>query len=300
VRLVVPLGLAIASCVLDEVSLERAKCPCVEGWVCDVARGECVRAGGLDAAVDAGRDAGADANVREPDAGSIDAAMPDAGAPDAGSDPSACDDSLAGAIFCDGFEGDSLVPPWTAMLEVTGSASLDPMAYRGRGALLANTPMGPSRGAVIFAAEEAGGEGVEIHGRAYYYIPSGPVLTRVTGMLFIEPGDPLEAVGVGPQFGTTFYVYVGPARMAIASPAAAPVPRDRWFCVQFRMVTGVMGEVEMAVDGTTVVVAKGINTLPMGGIQNLEVGIEYATSTQEAISLYVDEVAVGFAPLPCD
>ena len=118
---------------------------------------------------------------------------------------------------------------------------------------------------------------------------SGVDLVRITGMLFIEPGDPLEAVGIGHQFGATYYAYVGPASMAVASPDAMEVPRDRWFCMQYHAVIGVMGSVEVLAEGETVVSATGIDTLPMGGIQNVEVGLEYTVMSQKPLAIYVDD-----------
>jgi hypothetical protein len=302
VRLVSLLTLALAGCVFDEVSLEGARCPCTEGWVCDTARDQCVRSGRDASSFDAGRsDASRDSGTPPRDTGAIDAAMPDAGNADAGPDPSSCDDALSGAFVCDGFEGDALMPPWTSLLLVNGEVTIDrTTVYRGRGALRAEVTMPSSRAAVVFAHDTVLGEGDEVYGRAYYYLPSGPDLVRVTGMLFIEPGDPLEAVGIGVQFGTTYYAYVGPASMAISSPGGMVVPRDRWFCVQYHAVIGAMGSVEVIVEGMPVVSMTPINTLPMAGVQNVEIGIEYTVSTQMPVVVYVDEAAAGTAPLPCD
>jgi hypothetical protein len=304
VRLVSLVALALGGCMLDEVSLEGARCPCTEGWICDTARDQCVRAGRDGASSDAGRiDASRDSGPLDArvDAGSLDAAMSDAASADAGPDPSSCDDTLSGAFVCDGFEGDTLMPPWTSLLLVNGEVRLDTTTvYRGRGSLRAEVTMPSSRAAVVYAHDTVLGEGDEVYGRAYYYVPSGVELVRITGMLFIEPGDPLEAVGIGHQFGPTYMAYVGPASTALPSPGGMAVPRDRWFCVQYHAVIGVMGSVEVIAEGTTVVSMTAINTLPVGGIQNVEVGLEYTVSTQMPIAIYVDEVAAGTAPLPCD
>lgn len=83
----------VASCSVDEVSLDGKECPCVAGWVCDMERLVCVRptvrgdggaAGDGSVARDSGPDAGrADAGANGVDGGSGDTGD---GVPDAGSD----------------------------------------------------------------------------------------------------------------------------------------------------------------------------------------------------------------------
>jgi hypothetical protein len=293
VSVVLVMVAAASGCSFDEVSLERTRCPCAPGWVCDVTANECVREG----ARDAGDHDASDGAVERADAGGPDASS-DA-ASDAGRAPSACDDALSDVVFCDGFEDGTLLDPWTETFGEPGGAVLETeRTYRGAGALRASVSGAEARSAIVLRGPKATTEG-DVYARAYYYLASGgPDPLRLTALLFAERGG--ESLGVGAQLADTFYVHVGPVPARYPSPAAPPVPRDRWFCVQFHVRVGAAGAVHLSVDGTEVFAMDPVATLPPGGLQDLIVGIEYSADTAGPATLYADEIAVDGAPIPCD
>lgn len=329
--------ISAAGCVLDEVDLAGHACPCGIGWVCDDARGICVRgaggpsdAGGLDARVpdggspldpdaagpDAGPiDAGPGIDARSGvdsgpgidagaiDAGAIDAGPPDAGSPDAGPpdagvlDPTACDDVYAGALFCDGFE-DSALSAWGWRNEVSGVVTrTTARAYRGSASLRATTSAASGKASIggNYTTVASG----DLWFRAYVYIPSGYTIHTVSLVTVAEAITPWDGSALQATSLDRAHIWVGPEATAYTSTNT--VPRDRWFCYRGHLLlSNTAGVVEAWVDGTRVVRQTGIDTLPVAGMTNVVVGVEWSSSGQTSSEVYIDEVVVDDAEVRCD
>jgi hypothetical protein len=288
----VVLAALFCGCSLGEVPIDDARCPCVAGYRCDVARDRCVR--------DVGSDGGPSFDAADRDSGPSDAGSTDAGPAidggfDAGLDSTGCDDVLAGGLFCDGFEGSDLITGWELDREDMGVTSLvaDPV-YRGAGAMSASTSAATGVAAVTSTLASAVSEG-DLWARAYFYVPSGPALALATVLIFYGDDD-----GYGAQFRETYGAWMGTPTGRVVSPGGMPVPRDRWFCYELHVVVGAAGSIEVFASGEQVIAMSGIPTLPTGGLHTITAGLEFTVDTQEPLTIYVDEVAAGPTRLPCD
>jgi len=309
-RFVLVLVVLLEGCVVEALDLEGRACPCVSGWTC--VDGRCVEGeepddAGLDAGTPDGGPAGVDAGVIDAgraDAGPGDAGAGDAGAGDAGpgdagppDDPTACDDALAGAFLCDGFEVDDGFAAWSPGAEerdgtvrrVTGGA------YRGVGALRADSSLPGARAALVHDIPTTTSGALWL--RAYVRVPASAEITHFDLLSLREASDPFHGVVVAMTDRTFLYVHE-----TSTAHGMAPLPvRDDWACMELEIqVSDTAGEIRLYVDGAVEVEATGIDTLPAGGHEQLGVGLLFTGATQGATSVLYDEVAVGTSRLPCD
>jgi len=316
-------SLLCAGCVLEEVDLEGRACPCADGWTCDATRSVCVRGAGMDAGgteagdtdasvtdsggTDSGRTDAAATDAAATDAGpldggSTDAAPSDAGPMDAGrSDAGPLDDTicdeLSGALFCDGFE--TALLPWIARTEVDGTVTPSgARVYRGTRALDAETTAASGKASVTATLGAAVRTG-DLYARGYFYVPSTLDSEGVSLLYLGESTSPYVGVALQLAADERTDVYVGPADRLAAGPRLA-IPRDAWVCLQLHLQLAMRGRVEAWIDGAVTADESLVDTLPAGGIDRLITGIEFSVPTQLSARVYVDEVAVGPSPIPCD
>ncbi len=311
----------LSACVPGAVNLHGKRCPCGQGWVCNPETNTCVEAladaafGSVDSGqgVDAGHatdghvpdDAGAFDAAAPPDGapidtGIMDAASPDAGpmdagAADAGPDDTACDDILSGALFCSGFE-----PPgfgeWVSGEMMNGTEERETtVTYRGLAALHARTDS--FSGYADWYADLGSTITVgELYARVYVYVPSG-FTASAADFLDVDGTDNGMFLGVGA--GDSVFAYFDKvSRQARSGPSA--IVRDRWTCVQVHVTVGLGGSVDLSVDGTVVAGQTGVDTTVSGGYDTVGGGLVWTDPTQASSEVYVDEVAVGTSPLPCN
>lgn len=221
-------GLAIAlaalapSCVVDDLDLEGLRCPCTDGWVCDVASDRCVRGGTGDAGIDVGpRDAGPSLPFCQ---------------------------TVSDAVFCEDFEGATdWQDRWTHVPVVEGgSIQSMPLAGRGGNGLRVLAPASPSS-AMLTAALDTVATG-PLYFRAYVRVgsASGPidlfVLSAADGEGSVSATlvPETRSFRVGVDDGTT--VRTSDARRGDAWQWG------QWFCVSAVVVRGSPGSV--GVDGS--------------------------------------------------
>lgn len=287
------VALTTVGCTLPDVPIDDARCPCVSGYRCDSARDRCVRVAG-DAGRDAGgRDAGEPADAGERDSGpGLDSAMPIL---DAGLDNTACDDDFVGAVFCDGFENPDLLTSWPISIDRDGvSTRVSDPVYRGTGALRASTTLLGGRAGVRAPLEPAITTG-DLWMRGYFFVPPGPELVIAT--ILISYG---EEGGIGAQVRETYGAWMGSAVGRVVSPSGTVVPRDRWLCFEVHITIAAEGMADVFVDGEQVITQHPVVTTQSTGWNTLTTGLEFTENTQEPLTIYVDEVAVGTTRLPCD
>lgn len=316
------LSAFVAACTLDDVSLQDKRCPCAAGWTCNEREDVCVR-GTPDAAMDAGSDGALpDARPDAPpprDAGPEDGGPPDAdrddgGAPDAGTDAgsdagsdageadagrpdSECDGTLSDAIFCDGFDDASGFTAWSGgTSETDGNVSrvTDPV-YRGSGALRAETTATAGDAFLRSGSLTTVGSG-PYWLRFYAYFPaSSPLSHADVAAIYSSTSSTDSAVFV---YTDTARLWIGETETTVTSTDT--LPRDTWTCFQVRLaVSDTDGEAELFMDGTSLG-SVATDTRPGSGYDGLAAGITYSADSQEPTVVYLDEIAVGTSPLPCD
>jgi hypothetical protein len=221
---------------------------------------------------------------------------------DAGLDAADADECAAAhqnALLCSGFESAELEAEWDdsasareGTLERTGSR-----VHSGMGALHASSA-GPSSYALVsgaFGPLYAG----DLYVRTYVYVPAA-LRTEIMNVLFVGDGDPVEGF-----HGVDFNLENGAAQLF--SPQApqrytdsALIPRDRWFCL--RMHVGIddqRGSVQVFVEERLALQSALFDTLPDDGINQLRLGIDWASEQEELFEIYFDDVVVDTAPVRC-
>lgn len=309
--LVVSAG--VAACTFGNVDLEGKQCPCTDGWVCDAPRNVCVRSVGADAATDAGGDddaapiegglddSGWDGAVVIADGGSSDTgAGADTGPIDSGVDagpaPTECGGALASATFCDGFEDGPTFEAWADSNARDGTLTwVTDTVYRGTGALRAETT--------------ASGGFAQLHSPTMPPVTSGDYWLRfyvlIPATSSLSHFD-IAALTPARADGTAVYIYTDRLSVwfdeTMSAFATDPaLPRDRWTCLQVHLVVGnTGGALDIYIDGALQRSAAVTDTLPSTGYEKLYLGITWSPSMQGPTAIYMDEVAVGTAPLPCD
>jgi len=265
--------------------------------------------GGFDAGSDSGprdsgpRDSGPrDSGPRDSgprDSGPRDSGPRDSGPRDSGPpDPTACDDILAGALFCDGFEGG--LTAWGGSVLDRGTVTAVPTSYRGSGSLRARTTATGAFAHVWVDALGSRSSG-DLYLRAYVRVPSGIAFEPdgVDVFRLRQGRAPWNGVAFGIQNGDRPYVAVDPAGMSWAGTAA--FPRDAWVCVQLHVtISNTAGAAELWVSRVPTVSRTGLDTLPSSAYVTLTAGIDWSGPSQTSAEVLVDEVAVGTAMLPCD
>ncbi len=277
-------ALLSAGCAPGPVDLHGKQCPCGQGWHCNTATNVCMEGSG---------DGG---NPMGPDGGS-----PDAGSPDAGPAPvdTACDDILSSAIFCDGFE-DATLSAWESKYSMYGSFGQETTrVYRGRGSLHALTTMGMGYANLYDEPLPAISSG-DLYARFYAYIPSGFTAVLADFLYMGSTTDPYDGMYVGISAAESMNLYFDMGTYYVQSGVDA-FPRDRWMCIQVHLgLSDSSGTAELRVDGAVIASDSGIDTLPAGGYTDLSAGIVYTDPTQSKAQVYLDDLAVGTSPLPCD
>lgn len=307
---VVIVALFAASCVVEGVDFTAKRCPCADDWVCDTARDVCVEPAD---AMDAGARPDTGPADAEPMDGTVDAdaPVPDAGEPmdsevrsDAGADaapepdPTACDDTLSGALFCDGFEADDGFASWSegpGLVDGTLTRVTDP-THRGTGAVRAEitAASGHARLRTRFPIAIDG----DLWLRMYVLLPDASEVTHFDVAALRETTAPADGVALGIR-DTQTMLWLDEPGMSYPTPSL--LPRDVWTCIQVSVtVSDTEGELELHLAGDPEVMATAVDTSPAGGLGLLEVGITWSATTQGATAVYFDEVAVGRSELPCD
>jgi len=216
-------SLAIPGCVIDDPNIEGLRCPCIAGYVCDVATDRCVREG-----------ASSDADVL------VDAAIADAPVDaDAGPPPTTCE-RYPDAIFCEDFEGEERVR-WTEVSAVDGLVAWDETAARGSGrGLRIEAPSSSTIIRISGSIDTTGMSDVFFHAWVNVRRTSGPIdVFQLTA-----PGG--GTISTGRLVGGEYVV-----RVADEGTSASDVGRDgawptqEWRCVNVQVKRGEPGFVSV-------------------------------------------------------
>lgn len=279
--LLLPLTLG---CTLGEVELGGKSCPCGPGWTCDEAMDLCVEdVTGTDAGVPADAGVAADAGAE----GGTD------GGTDGGTKPCA---QAPGVIFCDGFDDPGL-GAWPVRFGSDPVGRVTDRVYRGDGALHATGGPGDILGVEVRGLPDPG---TDLYMRVYVYLPTGAEQTN-TQVLFAGQADPPNhgvAIGIRPP-GIP-YVYSNTAVIGVSAETAT-VPSDTWTCLQGHVViSDTDGVIETYVNGTLDAQVTGLDTRASSPYVQLAAGVTWSHNGTLGPNVWIDEVAIGTSPLPCD
>jgi hypothetical protein len=203
-----------------------------------------------------------------------------------------------GAAFCDGFE-DPEFSRWEYPVSHNGTATRSTAhAHSGTTTLLATTgppsPLTEARWATVALARQKSGDAWM---RFYNWLPSSVVITE-----YFSVGVMSEIAM--PYAG--FELRVLPSLVDINSsngvtPGKVSFPRDRWVCVELHVfIDPIAGVYEAYLDGKIAARSQDTNTVPADGFTAAEVGVHFAGPNQGPVEVYVDDVVVGTARIPCD
>lgn len=251
------------------------------------------------------------------DAGAADAdpdgrAASDAGAPDAEPasdaetsadaappfDETACDDAHEGAILCESFESAELAG-WSPRGDVGAVAA---PVYRGTGALRGTSTL-DSRVAAIVRSDLPSVATGELFVRAYYWLPASSPAAAIPFLHIEEIAPPHAFVELRFSDGALTVGYGTDARVATNALSGAPMPRDRWVCIELRIViSATAGVVEALLDGTSASMLSAIDTLPGGGYATLYSGFYDHVGAEQLFptELFIDELVVDDQRVGCD
>ncbi len=224
---------------------------------------------------------------------------PGGGDPSAGDpvlDASACDDVLADALFCDGFETGDL-SRWSSS-EEPNSVVNDPVV-RGAWAFEPRYSGSGDSGGVIDVVPMSVASGM-MSVRVYLRVPATLDIEGDTAVLStgeyraeyagaaIELAAPNGLAVVDTIGGTTFY-------------APYVLPRDQWICVRLEIdVADSGGALRLFADEVLILEETGRDTLPDAGYQFLNLGIAAVEPAQGPAAYVLDEFAAATRRIPCD
>jgi hypothetical protein len=244
------------------------------------------------------RDAEIDGDSVSEDAAIQDGSTADAGAADGGKTGVLCPD-IPGLLFCDGFENVRLEDSWDYSTVQNGSATRVTDFKRTGAASLHATTGAPMQdtwsrcGTQVLNKLKSGHAWM----RSYNWLPASAK---------IMPYFSLGALSENVQPYEGFELRLRPAHVEISATGGVwgsmmvPFPRERWVCVELHaFIDPAAGFYEVYFDGTLVVASALHDTQPADGLTAAEVGVHYAAPMQPATEVYVDDVAVGTARIPC-
>lgn len=260
--------------------------------------------------------------IRESDAGTPPSTQDDGGEPfPADGALTACDgvgcvracDELPGAVvFCDEFDVEQLDPEWTTEFGFEGP---DPVVDRtvvhsGAGSLhfTASAASSSPKNYLVHDIDEVPGNDVYV--RAYVWYPpegnQGALFLRVVASAPYPDYQDMVAI-TKPDSTMLFGLYDQSNEALVYGDPAAPMPRGQWACVQLHIVRGPVGGgafAELTVNGVSAgAFTDHDTTYP---VTSLQLG-PYANSVcapdtvcDAPPEIYIDQLAVGSAELPCD
>jgi hypothetical protein len=201
--------------------------------------------------------------------------------------PSSCADH-PDALVCEDFEGsvDAYVPVVTAGNAAGTIAVATPSGAR---ALEARVLVAPST--AYLRADFAPVLSGVLALRGWFQVPAGQTTYDLAPLGLWAAGEPEWALRVVAKDGRLeAWSYTTP----LAGSAELSV--GEWHCVEATIGVADTGSVQISLDGSLVIDAAGIDTLPNGGIGSVAMGTEWAGAIA---TILVDRVLVGSAATGC-
>ena len=140
----------------------------------------------------------------------------------------------------------------------------------------------------------------ELYLRAYVYVPVN-LPTETMNILFLgneASGAPFSGIDLNLQDGAV-QVYSS-ASDPQRHTGSLTIPRDRWFCLRARVALAATdGAVQAYVDDVLALDARGLDTLPSGGVQQLHAGIGWSSAQDAFFEIYFDDIVLDSVPVAC-
>jgi hypothetical protein len=218
----------------------------------------------------------------------LDASMPE---------PDQCPDQ---ALFCSGFEAESLRDEWTTttIIEDAALERTTARVHRGKAALRAES-RGPDSAAVVVASLPAQRSG-SLYLRAYVYI--GAAWATETMNLFFIGDDPAEPfVGVDLNIEDGAVQVFSPQADPVRTTGRSRIARDRWVCFRAELaISDNAGAVRVQLDDALAVEVTGIDTLPAGGVHLFRAGVDWSSEQASFFEVFYDDIALSREPIGCE
>lgn len=214
----------------------------------------------------------------------------------AGSDGSVGAGCGAMAIFCDGFESATLVPPWGGTIVEPGTTlgRSDAFVTSGTGALEASVPT-ERTAAFVYAPLDPGVSGGTVFARGWFRF-SADVLQHLDFLTLASGDGDIGTFVIGGEMGVFNPFSVGEIRSA----PVYVVPADRFICVELHLdLDSTAGVIDVWVDGVLVLHAEGMRTLGTSPVSQVRVGANFAGFGQSAATVWVDDVVVSTERIGC-
>ncbi|MBQ1016953.1 cellulose-binding domain-containing protein [Micromonospora sp. D93] len=226
----------------------------------------------------------------------------------------------AGAVLCDGFEGQSGSTPsgdWTVVspdCSGAGTATIDTATtHSGSRSVRINGAAGYCNHVFIRSTKNLSGVGNVRYGRIWVRHTTAQPTEHTTMMAMADAADSNKDLRLGGQNGALQWNRASDdATLPEQSPAGVaqslPLPTNRWTCVEF-MVDGAAGQLRTWVDGAAIpgLTADGSPTHDIDGqwynrtwrpqLTDLKLGWE--SYGGGADTLWYDDVAVGSSRIGC-
>jgi hypothetical protein len=228
-------------------------------------------------------DAGAHDGGVHPDAGgNTDAgSATDAGSPGPGQLD--CKQLNPGALVCASF--DQSFPERATTRANNGMVRLE------RGQLEATTSREQGSAALdIRFAEQSSGS---LYLSAWVKVAGSFELTaaNIVGLQASTGNDP--SVDINLIAPDRFEIFVAPGNHT-APAADFSMPRDQWFCLEARiLLSSSVGEVDLSVDGSSVLALRKLDTLPAVAVDQLSIGFDWTGPTQAPAHILFDNVILS-------
>jgi hypothetical protein len=138
----------------------------------------------------------------------------------------------------------------------------------------------------------------DLHLRWYMYVPAAPAALYIAPIHVVDAAAPFGGVIVSVK-DDGLVVNCTESGQFVEAPAS--VPRDRWVCIQLRVViSDTAGSVAASVDGVGRATLTGIDTLPPNGYRNIHAGSYASGTTADPTDVWIDELVAGTSAIPCD
>ena len=221
---------------------------------------------------------------------------------DAGSDGGgAADGSVAAgcgpsALFCDGFEAVTLVPPWQGTISDPGStlARATTGARAGEAALEASVTRERTSAFVYAPLSPAPTDG-SVYARAWFRFSSA-ALWHLDFLTFDSPDGAIGPLVLDGEIAAFNPLALGEIR----STAPLTVPLDTWVCVELHLgLDRTAGVIDVWLDDALALHADGMTTIGASPVGLVRVGVSFAGAGQGPATVWVDEVVVATERIGC-
>ena len=209
-------------------------------------------------------------------------------------------DLRPGALFCDDFESGDF-SAWDSP-EGMSIERVDVC----RGTYSARASLGSGTAARVQGVLDRPivANGSTFYGRANFYVPAGPAIEHLDFFAMAESDsrgrDDPSIMFTGIRGDTQIY-FQDVQSDGDSRTAGLQMPRDRYFCLEWKVTLGTPGNVWVKLDGVLKSDGDADTPLNNGGIDRVIVPIHFADrSVQAPIDVLVDDVIIDTSPIPCE